>query len=80
MPFTEQNPREIKLLAEEDKNSRKCQKESKIWICTKARSIVPRWEKLATKEERVYLFNFGSIFAPSWHNEIHRGHDGSEAR
>jgi hypothetical protein len=36
MPFTEQNPREIKLLAEEDKNSRKCQKESKIWICTKS--------------------------------------------
>jgi hypothetical protein len=79
MPFTKQNPREMKLLAEEDGNSRKCQKESKKWMNTKARSIVatmtpivPRWENLVTKEKRAYLFYFGNISTPSWY-------DGSEA-
>jgi hypothetical protein len=32
--INKQKPEEIKLLAKEDKNTRKCQKESKKWICT----------------------------------------------
>jgi hypothetical protein len=74
MPFTEQKTREIKLLAEEDKNTRKYQKENKKQICTDTRSIVPRWEKFSDQGKSARICFILETYT------FHRGHDGSVTR
>jgi hypothetical protein len=78
--INKQKSQEVKLLAEEDKNTRKCKKESKKQICTRYafhRSHddshhATMGTTIAPKEpDRIF-----SIFEA---NRLHHGHDGSEA-
>jgi hypothetical protein len=59
----------MKLLEEEDKNTRKCQKENKIGkiqkpIVATMTPIVPRWSYLAPKESMIKSSNFLTKFDP----------------
>jgi hypothetical protein len=42
--------------------------------------IVPRWELLSAQGTEAYLHIFEVNMHPSWHDGIHRGHDGREAQ
>jgi hypothetical protein len=67
--ITEEKAKEIKLLEEEEKNTRKCPKESKIEdfqqsIVATITPIVQRWDYLAPKECEANLMIFWSKFDP----------------
>jgi hypothetical protein len=81
-----QKSQEVKLLAEEDKNTRKCQKESKKRICTKTRAIVAtmtpivsRWEQTYRPRQARVSSEFWKQIFSVWHGEIHRSHHESES-